>query len=393
MEARPDIPRPIRRQVLVESGHHCAVCGNPSPLEIAHIVPWSVCRKHEASNLITLCTNCHRRADSERWGPKTLHEYKRFPWVRNKGRTSIWDKSPRQETAILIDMNLEDFDKKQERILRYSLAGFLEISPEAVVILRKEKGSVIITVGLPAKLAEKLGQAFLARDPEFEASLRPLKILDVQPGKLIEKMPRTWWGGPVLYRKEIAYRYRKEAYRYRKEIAYRDAELILRFQEGIGQEAAFEELFKIYRPMIEHLFWKKGLHQEVAEDLSQDTFLYLFRSLKSFDYRRPFDLHLELLALRVLRKHMRKRSVRSRREAQLLTGLALDYLPNMQEEMDLERLSKAVDQLPPRMSRACRLRLQGYLDGEIATVMGISKSTVRNHISEAKKRLAEIFEN
>lgn len=79
--SRPRIPADVERQVLSESGHRCAVCGEPWPLARAHIIPWRDSHEHRAEDLICLCANCHRRADSEGWSQRTLREYKQRPWV------------------------------------------------------------------------------------------------------------------------------------------------------------------------------------------------------------------------------------------------------------------------------------------------------------------------
>ena len=62
MDNRPAIPSALRRQVLVEAGHRCAVptC-RQIPVDVHHIVPWADCHKHEFDNLIALCPTCHRR--------------------------------------------------------------------------------------------------------------------------------------------------------------------------------------------------------------------------------------------------------------------------------------------------------------------------------------------
>jgi tetratricopeptide (TPR) repeat protein len=78
---RPAIPAAIERQVLIDAGHRCAVCGAELPLERAHIIPWSRSKDHAAENLICLCANCHSRADKEKWGEETLRQYKQRPWV------------------------------------------------------------------------------------------------------------------------------------------------------------------------------------------------------------------------------------------------------------------------------------------------------------------------
>jgi hypothetical protein len=78
---RPCIPADIERQLLIEAGHRCAVCGAELPLERAHIIPWSRSKDHSVENLLCLCANCHGRADAEGWGETTLRQYKQRPWV------------------------------------------------------------------------------------------------------------------------------------------------------------------------------------------------------------------------------------------------------------------------------------------------------------------------
>jgi uncharacterized protein DUF3298/HNH endonuclease len=74
---RTAIPAAIRRQVLCESGHRCAIprCLYPD-VEIHHIIPWETCQSHDFENLIALCANCHRRADSGEIDRKSLRMYK-----------------------------------------------------------------------------------------------------------------------------------------------------------------------------------------------------------------------------------------------------------------------------------------------------------------------------
>jgi tetratricopeptide (TPR) repeat protein len=86
---RPPIPAEIERKVFVESGHRCAVCGDSFPLERAHIIPWNKSKEHKLEDLICLCASCHEKADLQKWGEKTLREYKERPWIlRNYKNTT-----------------------------------------------------------------------------------------------------------------------------------------------------------------------------------------------------------------------------------------------------------------------------------------------------------------
>lgn len=98
-EWRPQIPADIRRRVLVEAGHRCAI---PTcryiEVDIHHIIPWAQCQAHEYDNLIALCPNCHRRADGGEIDRKSLRLYKinlRF----------VHDKFSQIEMDVLFQLN------------------------------------------------------------------------------------------------------------------------------------------------------------------------------------------------------------------------------------------------------------------------------------------------
>lgn len=74
---RLSLPTELRRRVLLESGHRCAihVCRFPD-VDVHHIVPWAKCKEHRFENLIALCPNCHRRAHNGEIDRKSLLQYK-----------------------------------------------------------------------------------------------------------------------------------------------------------------------------------------------------------------------------------------------------------------------------------------------------------------------------
>ncbi len=77
MADRIAIPAELRRRVLVEAGHRCAIhtCQHPE-VDLHHIIPWGQCKEHSYDNLIALCPNCHRRADAGEIDRKALRMYK-----------------------------------------------------------------------------------------------------------------------------------------------------------------------------------------------------------------------------------------------------------------------------------------------------------------------------
>jgi len=107
-ENRPRIPAEIEREIMIECGRRCAVCGTPTPLERAHIIPWNKSREHKAEDLICLCANCHERSHKEKWSEKELRKHKENPWIlRIAERTDL---NQKQKLKITIDMELDNYN-------------------------------------------------------------------------------------------------------------------------------------------------------------------------------------------------------------------------------------------------------------------------------------------
>jgi hypothetical protein len=77
MTGRPAIPAALRRAVLIEAGHRCAIptC-RATQVDLAHIEPWAKVHEHVFGNLLALCPNCHRRHHSGEIDVTSLLAYK-----------------------------------------------------------------------------------------------------------------------------------------------------------------------------------------------------------------------------------------------------------------------------------------------------------------------------
>jgi HNH endonuclease len=76
-DGREAIPRGLKRDVLVEAGHRCAIPRCRSiPVEIAHIEPYKKVKDHRFDNLIALCPTCHTRFDAGQIDVPSMRRYK-----------------------------------------------------------------------------------------------------------------------------------------------------------------------------------------------------------------------------------------------------------------------------------------------------------------------------
>ncbi|WP_424861396.1 HNH endonuclease [Streptomyces sp. MMS24-I29] len=87
-QGRPDIPTALRREVLVEAGHRCAIptC-RQVPVDLAHINPWAKVKEHTFENLIALCPTCHARFDRGDIDKRSMLQYKQNLEILNSRYT------------------------------------------------------------------------------------------------------------------------------------------------------------------------------------------------------------------------------------------------------------------------------------------------------------------
>ncbi|MBI5961669.1 MAG: HNH endonuclease [Chloroflexi bacterium] len=87
---RTSVPSQLKREVLLEAGHRCAIptC-RQTTLEITHIAPWSKVKEHEFANLIALCPTCHARYHKGEIDRQSMLSYKRNLSILNSRYTDI----------------------------------------------------------------------------------------------------------------------------------------------------------------------------------------------------------------------------------------------------------------------------------------------------------------
>lgn len=175
-EDRPAIPKHIERAILVESGHRCAVCCEPTPLERAHIIPWNKVKEHTVENLICLCANCHHRADHEPWDKKTLEEYKKNPCVTRRLNIELSQNKPMAEAEILFDTDPETFFIEQERI-KAAIACFEDIQQDSIRIKVVRVNSTLAIIEMPKEAAENLVHSINNKNELLLSLLAPIKVI------------------------------------------------------------------------------------------------------------------------------------------------------------------------------------------------------------------------
>src|SRR5215203_7027012 len=80
---------------------------------------------------------------------------------------------------------------------------------------------------------------------------------------------------------------------------------IRRFQEGDDRQEAFRFLYETYFRAIERFFARKGLPPQDCLDLTQETFLGIYKGLDGYEHRQRFTAWLYRAATTIYLKRLR----------------------------------------------------------------------------------------
>jgi RNA polymerase sigma-70 factor, ECF subfamily len=163
-----------------------------------------------------------------------------------------------------------------------------------------------------------------------------------------------------------------------------------------GDQLAWDAIVRQHRRKVFNIAYKfTGKHDE-AEDLTQDIFLKIFKSLHTFDRRANFQTWLVSVSRNLCIDHYR--SVRKERET-IDRGVDAGELapaantPSAYAELEqrgrVELLRRAMAELQPTLRTAVTLRdLQELSYQEIADRLKLPEGTVKSRINRGRTELA-----
>ena len=163
-----------------------------------------------------------------------------------------------------------------------------------------------------------------------------------------------------------------------------------------GDQTAWNDIVRLYRRKVFNVAYKfVGRHDE-AEDLTQDVFLKVFKSLHTFDRRANFSTWLISVSRNLCIDHYR----RVRRERDLVNhDVDVVSLPRaaggetaygaLERRDRVAMLREALDTLPPSLRSALLLRdIQELSYHEIARRLDVPEGTVKSRINRGRGELA-----
>lgn len=166
---------------------------------------------------------------------------------------------------------------------------------------------------------------------------------------------------------------------------------------GAGDAAAFRELFVRHRADVARLVYRMLNAPSDLEDVVQEVFVQVFRSLKDFRGQSKFSTWLHRVTVNVVLMH--RRSARSR---PVLTQeapselVADDRQPLPDEEAERAERMRAFQRLLARLAEKKRVvfvlhELEGLAPAEISEIVGAPVLTVRTRLFYARRELEDML--
>lgn len=177
-----------------------------------------------------------------------------------------------------------------------------------------------------------------------------------------------------------------------------EAEAIERFKSG--DTSCFELIYMLHKRRVYSLCLRMAGDAPTAEDLTQETFLLVFRKLRSFRGDSAFTTWLHRITVNVVLMHIRYNKRRgpdiSLEELDTFDENPKDTLgtpdPVLNHSVDRVALERAIAQLPPGYRLILVLHdIEGYEHQEIAGLLGCTMGNTKSQLHKARLKLRKLL--
>ncbi len=175
-----------------------------------------------------------------------------------------------------------------------------------------------------------------------------------------------------------------------------EKELLLLLKEG--NEPAFENIYKLYSSRLYGNIYRMVKSESDAQEILQEVFVKIWKNREGIDPEKSFRSYLFRIAENKVYDFFRK-VVRDKKMQARLLVVATEHYDHIEElvlrKENNDLLFKAINSLSPQRQqvfRLCKLEQKSY--EEVSRKLGISTSTISDHIVKANKAVREyLFDN
>jgi RNA polymerase sigma-70 factor (ECF subfamily) len=179
-------------------------------------------------------------------------------------------------------------------------------------------------------------------------------------------------------------------------------EVLEAWRSGADRDRVFRQLCDLYWQRVVHLFARKRYSREEQEDLTQETFLHVYKGMGEFHGTTGAALSGWVYSIAAnIHSSQARRDLAGKRAASEVQlegdfpedstpwdSIAADPLEELLREERRQRLRRELEDLPKQARRVAELRyVQDLTMSEIAMTLNIKVDTVKAHLYQVRQRI------
>ena len=159
-----------------------------------------------------------------------------------------------------------------------------------------------------------------------------------------------------------------------------------------NDRTAQDALYTQHAGDVYRLAFRMCNDEDLASDLTQETFIKAFNSLERFRHDAALRTWIHRIALSVILSALRTRKRRDARRLPLEAAGAVGTSDSHVDQPLRDSLFAAIDSLPDGYRTVFIMyEIEGYTHPEIASALGVSVSTSQGQLFRARGRLRELL--
>lgn len=162
----------------------------------------------------------------------------------------------------------------------------------------------------------------------------------------------------------------------------------------VGDEV-FEGIFRQYAPAVYYYSLRLTNSPDDAQEVVQETFMKVWENRSLLDSGQNIGTYINTIARNHIYDMFRRTLVRQKYGERLRESLHRHV--SLEQELHLKELrevvARSVERLQGQQREILVMKSKGFLNDEIAQLLGLSKRTVESHLNKAYKTMREDLGN